>query len=69
MEKEKQSTPVIHKKKNSQFRNILRRFMKNQTAVFGLVIIFLLVIFALFPSQLSHADYTEVPMSPSSLPL
>ena len=32
--------------------------MKNQTAVFGLVIIFLLVIFALFPSQLSHADYT-----------
>ena len=58
MEKEKQSTPVIHKKKNSQFRNILRRFMINQTAVFGLVIIFLLVIFALFPSQLSHADYT-----------
>lgn len=58
MGNEKQIVPAVRTKKKSQFRGIVRRFMKNQTAVFGLVIIVILLIFALFPAQLSNADYT-----------
>lgn len=45
------------KKKKSQLRDIVRRFMKNRTAVFGLVVICVLLIFAIFPGQLSDPDY------------
>ncbi len=45
------------RKKKSQLRDIVRRFMKNRTAVFGLVVICLLLIFAIFPGQLSDPDY------------
>ena len=58
MGNEKQIVSAVRTKKKSQFRGIVRRFMKNQTAVFGLVIIVILLIFALFPAQLSNADYT-----------
>ena len=58
MGKDKKETSAIRGKKKSQFRNIMRRFMKNQTAVFGLVVIVVLLIFALFPAQLSNPDYT-----------
>lgn len=58
MAKEKKITSEIRPKKKSQFREIFHRFMKNQTAVAGLVIILILLIFAIFPAQLSNADYT-----------
>lgn len=45
------------KKKKSQLRDIVRRFLKNRTAVFGLVVICILLIFAIFPGQLSDPDY------------
>ena len=43
MGNEKQIVPAVRTKKKSQFRGIVRRFMKNQTAVFGLVIIVILL--------------------------
>ena len=52
------TTSAVRGKKKSQFRGIVRRFMKNQTAVFGLIIILILLVFAMFPAQLSNADYT-----------
>lgn len=58
MEKTNQTAPAVRTKRKSQLRGIIRRFMKNQTAVFGLAVILILMIFALFPAQLSHADYT-----------
>lgn len=58
MGKNNQTAPVVRAKKKSQFREIARRFMKNQTAVFGLAVIVILMVFAMFPAQLSHADYT-----------
>lgn len=58
MAKEKNITSEIRPKKKSQWRDIAHRFMKNKTAVAGLVIIIILLIFALFPAQLSGPDYT-----------
>lgn len=58
MAKEKKITSEIRPKKKSQWRDIAHRFLKNKTAVAGLVIIIILLIFALFPAQLSGPDYT-----------
>lgn len=56
MAKEKETTSAM-KPKKSQLVMIMRRFSRNQTAVFGLIIIIILLVFALFPAQLSSPDY------------
>ena len=54
-----------------QVRDMARRFVRNKAAVFGLVIIVVLVICAVFPAQISDPDYTTIHLqdkflSPSS---
>lgn len=48
---------------SGQFYEIFQRFLRNKTAVVGLVIIVILVICALFPSQLTSPDYAEQDLS------
>ncbi|WP_250227831.1 ABC transporter permease [Anaeropeptidivorans aminofermentans] len=46
-----------------QMKEIIARFAKNKAAVFGLVIIMLLAICAIFPAQISGPDYTTINLS------
>lgn len=52
-----------------QFKEIVRRFMKNRAAVLGLFIIVILVICALFPEQISGPDYAKPNLRMRYLPL
>lgn len=46
-----------------QMKEIITRFGRNRAAVFGLVIIVLLAICAIFPAQISGPDYTSINLS------
>lgn len=50
--------PVAIEKK-SQLMDIVRRFMRNHSAVLGLIIIVVLLICTLFPGQIAGYDYTK----------
>ena len=46
-------------KKKSQTKDILRRFFKNKAAVFGLIVILLLILCALFPQVIAPYSYDK----------
>ena len=51
-----------------QAKDIIKRFFRNKAAIFGLVIIVILVICALFPAQIAGPDYTSISMKDKFLP-
>ena len=50
-------------KKQSQIKEIFKRFKKNRMAVFGLVVIILLILCALFPSVIAPYGYDDQNLS------
>ncbi len=50
-------------KKQSQIKEIFKRFKKNRMAVFGLVVIILLILCALFPSAIAPYGYDDQNLS------
>ena len=46
-----------------QGKEILERFLKNKAAVFSLVIIIILTLFALFPAQIASPDYSSLSLA------
>lgn len=51
-----------------QFKETLKRFARNKAAVFGLIVIIILTICALFPAQISGPDYTTLHLDRKFLP-
>ena len=56
-------------KKKSQTKDILRRFFKNKAAVFGLIVILLLILCALFPQVIAPYSYDKQNLKEHFLPL
>ena len=50
-------------KKQSQIKEIFKRFKRNRMAVFGLVVIILLILCALFPSVIAPYGYDDQNLS------
>ena len=55
-------------KKKSQTKDILRRFFKNKAAVFGLIVILLLILCALFPQVIAPYSYDKQNLKEHFLP-
>lgn len=55
-------------KKKSQTKDILRRFFKNKAAVFGLIVILLLILCALFPQVIAPYSYDKQNLKKHFLP-
>lgn len=55
-------------KKKSQVKEILRRFFKNKAAVFGLIVIILLILCALFPQVIAPYSYDKQNLKEHFLP-
>ena len=53
----------IDMKRRGQGREIIRRFLKNRIAVFGFIIILLLIFCALFPNLLARYPYDQTVLS------
>ncbi len=51
---------IMEKKEKSGFRRTLEKFMKNPTAVFGVVIILVMFIMAIFAGQIATHDPLEI---------
>lgn len=58
-----QESSSVQFKKKSQWKDCVRRFMKSRSAVFGFVVIVLLVICALFPQWIAPYSYDKQVLS------
>lgn len=58
-----QESSSVQFKKKSQWKDCVRRFMKSRSAVFGFVVIILLVICALFPQWIAPYPYEKQVLS------
>lgn len=70
MENKKTIPPVKKKKKDSQFRQIMRRLMKNKVAVGGMIILIVIVLAAIIapliaPYDPNYMDYSALNQTPS----
>lgn len=60
-----QETSVIQIQERSLWRDAIRNFMKNKLAIFGLVIVFVFLVFAIFADVIAPYHYTQATLSES----
>lgn len=58
----------VETRKESRFKDIMKQFLKNRLAVFGLIVIVLLTFSACFPTLITRYSYSEQDLNQRMLP-